>query len=66
MKPLLGLCKSLVDVELIYNLSSMANCDILHLLISYLSNMALIKVFHPRVILFMLLVGFIYLVSTFS
>ena len=34
MKYILDLCKSLVDAELIYNLSSLANYDNLHLLIS--------------------------------
>ena len=48
------------DVELICNFSSLANCVNLHLLISDLSNMELIHVSHPHVILFLLLVCFIY------
>ena len=62
MKSILDIYKILVDAELIYNLSSLANCDNLHLLIYDWSNMALIHVFHPHVILFLLLVGFIFLV----
>ena len=34
MKSRLDICKSIVDAELIYNLSSLANHDNLHLLIS--------------------------------
>ena len=60
MKSILDICKSIVDAELIYSLSSLANCDNLHLLRSDWSNMALIHVLHPHAILFMFLVGFIY------
>ena len=60
IKPFLDLSKSLFDAEIIYNLSSLDNCDILYLLRYDWSNMALIKVLHPHVILFMLLIGFIY------
>ena len=60
MKSFLDLCKSRVDAELIYNLSSLYNCDILNLFLSDWSNMAIIEVSHPYVILFMLLIGFIY------
>ena len=52
--------KSLVDAELIYNLSSLDNCDIIHLLIYDWSNISLIQVLHPHVILFMMLIGYIY------
>ena len=52
--------KSLSDAELIYNISGLSNCDILHLLRSDWSNMELIQVLHPYVILFLLLIGFIY------
>ena len=38
----------------------MANCDNLHLLIYDWSNMALIHVLHPHVVLFLLLVSFIF------
>ena len=48
MKSILYLCKSLVDAELIYNLSSLANCYNFHLLRYYWSNMALIHVSHPH------------------
>ena len=51
--------KSLVDAWLIYNLSSLDNCDILHLLLSDWSNMALMQVSHPHVIFLMLIIGFI-------
>ena len=51
MKLFLDLCKSQVYAELIYNLSSLANFDIIHLLRSDWSNMALIQVLHPLVIL---------------
>ena len=51
-KTLLDLYKILVDAELLYNLSSLANCDNLHLLRSDLSNMVLIHVLHPHVIYF--------------
>ena len=42
MKSFLDICKILVDAELIYNLSILANCDNLHLFIYDLSNMELI------------------------
>ena len=60
MKSFLDLSKSLFDAELIYNLSSLDHCDILHLLRSDWSNMARMQVSHPHVILFLLIVGFIY------
>ena len=60
MKSFLDICKILVDAELIYNLSSLANCDNLHLFIYDSSNMALIHVSYKHVILYILLVGFIY------
>ena len=44
IKPFLDLCKNWVDAELIYNLLSLDNCDILHLLGSDWSYMALIQV----------------------
>ena len=59
-KSFLDISKNLVDAELIYNLSSLYICDILHLLRSYWSNMALMQVSHPHVILFLFLIGFIY------
>ena len=40
MNPILYICKSLVDVEVIYNLSSFSNCGHLNLLIYDWSNMA--------------------------
>ena len=52
---------SLVDAELIYNLSSLSNCENLHLLISDWRNMTLIYVSHICVILFLLIVDFTYL-----
>ena len=58
MKLFLDIYKILVDAELIYNLSSLDNCDILHLLRSDLSNMALMQVLYPHVILLLLLIGF--------
>ena len=64
MKPILDLCKSLVDAELIYNLLSLALCDILHLLISDWSIMSLVKVAHPHVIIFMLLIRYYILACT--
>ena len=51
--------KSLVDAELLYILSGLANCDHLHLLISDWINMAFIHVLYPHVISFLFLVGFI-------
>ena len=60
MKSFLDLSKSLVDAELIYNLSILVHCDNIHLLGSDQSNMALMQVSHPHVILFLFLVGFIY------
>ena len=60
MKEWLDLCKSLFDVELIYSSSILDNCDNLHLLRSYWSNMAHIHVFHINVILFLLLISYIY------
>ena len=53
-------CKSLVDDELMYNLSSLDNCDKLYLLISDGINMALIHSSYTNVILFLLLTGFMY------
>ena len=52
--------KFLVDAELIYNWSSLANCDNLHLLRYDWSNMALIHVLHPHVILSLLLAVLIF------
>ena len=49
MKSILHLCKSLVDAELIYNWSSLANCYNLHLLIPYWSNMKSIHTLYPQV-----------------
>ena len=60
IKSFLDIYKSLVDKEIIYNLSSLENYDYLHLLISDWIKIALIHVSHPHVILFILLVGFIY------
>ena len=60
MKSLLDLCKIIVDEELIYNLSSLSDCDILNLLRSDWSYMSLIQVLHSHVILFLLLIGLIY------
>ena len=60
MKEILYFCRSLVDVALLYNLSSLSNYDNLHLLRYYWSNMALIHVSHPHVIFFLLLVCIIY------
>ena len=62
IKSFLDICKSLVDAELIYNLSSLDNFDIIHLLRSDWSNMANQQILHPHVILFLLLIGFIYFV----
>ena len=59
MKSLLDLCKIRVDAELIYNLSILSTCDILHLLRSGWSSMALIQVSHPHIILFLLIIGLI-------
>ena len=59
-KLFLDLSKSIVNAGLIYNLSSFTNCDILHLLRSDWSNMALMQVSHTHVILFLFLIGFIY------
>ena len=56
----MDICKNLVDAELIYKWSSLADCDILHLFRYYWSNMSLVQVFHPHVILFMLSIGYIY------
>ena len=53
MKSFFDLCKILVDPELIYNLTSFPNDDKLHLLIYDWSNMALIHVLNPHVILFL-------------
>ena len=50
----------LVDSELIYNLSSLDNYNIIYLFKSDWSNMELIQVLHHHVILFLLLIGFIY------
>ena len=58
MKSCLDLCKSLVDAELIYILSSLANFDNLHLFRSDWSNMALIDVSHTHVILFLWIDGY--------
>ena len=58
IKSFLVLPKSLVDAELIYNLSSLDHFDILHLLRSDLINMALMQVSHPRVIFFCCYTGF--------
>ena len=44
LKPILDICKSLVDNELIYNWSSMANFDKLNLLRYDWSNMALVHI----------------------
>ena len=44
MKLCLDICKTLVDVELIYKLSSLANCCNLHVLRSYWINMSLVHV----------------------
>ena len=60
MKSILYLCEIIVGSELIYNLSSLANCYNLHLLISDSSNMSLIHVSHARLILFLLIVVFIF------
>ena len=60
MKSFLDLCKSQVDAELIYNLSSFSTFDILHLLRYDWSNMACIQFSHPNIILFLLIVGLIY------
>ena len=60
IKLLLDICKSHFDVELIYNLSGLANFDIPHLFRYDWSNMALIQVNHKHIILFMLLIGLIY------
>ena len=57
---IVDICKCLVDAEFIDNPSSLANCDNIHLLRSDLIHMSLIHVLHPRVILFMLPIGFIY------
>ena len=60
MKSIIYLCKTLVDAELIYNLSSLSNCDYRNVFSYDWSNMALIHVFHLHGILFMLLVCFVY------
>ena len=60
IKLFLDLFKIIADAELIYNLSGLANCDILHLLRYYWGNMALIHILHLHVILFLLLTSFIY------
>ena len=60
IKLFLVIVKSRVDAELIYNSSSFANCDILRLLRSDWSNMALLQVFQSYVILCPLLIGYIY------
>ena len=59
MKSILDIRKSLVDAELIYNLSSLANSDNLDLLRSDWSNMALIHVLHLHVILFMFIIDYV-------
>ena len=56
----MDLSKIPVNAEIMYNLSSLDNCDILQLLISDWSNMVLMQVLYPHVILYFLLVGFIY------
>ena len=60
MKQFLDICKILVDAELMHNLSSLDNCDSLHFLRSNWSNMELIQVPYPDLILFILLISFIY------
>ena len=59
-KSFLDISKILVDAELIYNLSSLDNCDIIHLLRYDLSKMALMQVSHSHVVLFLLFIGFTY------
>ena len=60
MKSCLDICRSLVDVEYICNLSILNNCDNLHLLIFDWNKIALIYFLHPHVILFLLLIGYTY------
>ena len=60
MKSFLDISNILVDAELIYYLSSLDKCGILHLLIFDWSNTSLIHVTHPHVILFLLLINFVY------
>ena len=60
MKFILDICKRLVDTKFIYNLSSSDNCDKLHLFGYYLSNMEVIDVLPPHLILFLFLVGFMF------
>ena len=48
-----------LDTALVYKISKFANCVNRHLFKPYWSNMALIQVSHPHVILFMLLIDFI-------
>ena len=60
MKLILDNCKSMVDAELLYNLSSFSNYENLHLLRSDSNDTAVMHVLHPRVILFLFLISFIY------
>ena len=60
MKSILDLCKSLFDAEFIYNLSSLANFNNLYLLRYYWSNLSIIHVLSPHVMLFLLLIVFIF------
>ena len=60
MKSILDISKSLVDAELIYNLSILANCDNIYLFISDWSNTAIIHILNPHLILFLLIIGYIF------
>ena len=64
MKSILDLYLVLADAELIHNLSSVANCGHLILLISEWINLALIHVSNPHVVLFMLIFGLYILACT--